>query len=135
MLCETLLKLITNSILLPNVLILKFLYPIQVRKTKPRLCHLSLFPIGSSFLSSILFCTTLPSFHSTQSPLINPMQWHNLGQMVILCPFCHAHHWFVEKVTNSPSDRPEFMTCCQRRHVYIHHQSDPPPYLQTTLNS
>src|SRR6266852_6605768 len=55
--------------------------------------------------------------------------------MVVICPFCGAHHWFAEKIINSPLQRPQFSTCCQRGHVHLHLQSEPPQYLQTNLDS
>jgi hypothetical protein len=53
--------------------------------------------------------------------------------MDILCPFCGAYHWMVERVSSSPVGRPEFTVCCQRGHVDLRRQSPPPEILLKLL--
>ena len=55
--------------------------------------------------------------------------------MTIACPFCGANHWNAEKVANSPPHRPEFTACCQRGHIDVPYQSQPPDTLSTLLDS
>lgn len=49
--------------------------------------------------------------------------------MDVRCSFCRAHHWAAEKVVNSPVQRPEFTSCCQRGHVSLRLLPPPPPFL------
>jgi hypothetical protein len=72
---------------------------------------------------------------AARRPYKDPPQRHDIGQMVVLCPFCGAYHWMAEKVTNSTMDRPEFTTCCQRGHVRLPLLPPPPPFLRGILES
>ena len=54
--------------------------------------------------------------------------------MNITCPFCGADHWNAERVSNSPVHRAEFTACCQRGHVDIPYQSQPPETLSSLLD-
>ena len=49
--------------------------------------------------------------------------------MNVLCPFCHAFHWFDECVSSSRADHPEFASCCAHVKVKLAPLCVPPTNL------
>ena len=44
---------------------------------------------------------------------------HSLGDMDILCPFCHAFHWSSEQLASSTIDNPKFGMCCYQGKITL----------------
>ncbi|KAH9983646.1 hypothetical protein BJV74DRAFT_886649 [Russula compacta] len=60
---------------------------------------------------------------------------HNLGNMDVQCPFCHALHWMPERLTNSSARHPKFGKCSLSGKVTLHDLLHPPHELFELLTS
>ena len=55
---------------------------------------------------------------------------HSLGDMNILCPFCHAFHWSSEQLAASSDLNPKFGMCCYQGKIILPPLQPVPDVLQ-----
>ena len=60
---------------------------------------------------------------------------HDLGQLTIQCPDCHALHWLAERLHNSSALHPKFGMCCIQGKISLPPLHHPPPELALLLIS
>jgi hypothetical protein len=58
---------------------------------------------------------------------------HSLGNMNILCPFCHALHWDDERLAHSTVISPKFGMCCYQGTISLPPLQPPPKELADLL--
>ena len=64
---------------------------------------------------------------------IHTVAVHDMGDMNIVCPHCHALHWIRERLSSSSARRPIFGICCLSGKISITLHNTPPAELQALL--
>ncbi len=69
-------------------------------------------------------------------PYWDPSSCHNLGEMSYECPFCHALHWYAERLTKKINGSVVFgVQCCKKGQVILPPAHEPPLALRQLLEA